>query len=62
MTGEIAELSVEFMVILVSPILHHYYLWRYKKLEKTVIFQNIKIYAFLYTLIGLAGLVLFLKQ
>ena len=62
MTGEIAELSIEFMVILVSPVLYHYYLWRYKKVEKKILFQNIKIYASLYTLVALAGLVLFLKQ
>ena len=62
MTGEIAELSIEFMVILVSPVLYHYYLWRYKNVEKKILFQNIKIYASLYTLVALAGLVLFIKQ
>lgn len=33
MTGETIELIVEFSVILLSPILHTYCLWKFKKVE-----------------------------
>jgi len=61
MNHEVWQLIIEFGVILMSPIIHHYYLWRYKKAKKSVIFQNIKIYACLYALIGIAGIILAFK-
>ena len=51
MTGVMLELVVEFGVILISPIVFHYYLWKYKKLAPAVILKDFKIYAYLYGLI-----------
>ncbi len=61
MTGERIELLIEFGVILLSPVVHTYYLWRVKKVEATVIRQNIKIFASLYALLAVGGILLFLK-
>jgi len=44
MIGEYSELIVEFSVILLSPILHNYYLWKVKKVDFTEIKKNIKIF------------------
>ena len=41
MTGEYIELVVEFSVILLSPILHNYYLWKVKKVDVIEIKKNI---------------------
>ena len=61
MTGEYIELVVEFCVILLSPILHNYYLWKIKKVDVIEIKKNIKIFSFLYTLIALVGLFIILN-
>ena len=61
MTGQKIELVLEFSVILLSPIVYHYYLWKYKKVELSVILKNVKVYAFLYGLIGAGGLILVLN-
>jgi hypothetical protein len=61
MIGEYSELIVEFSVILLSPILHNYYLWKVKKVDFTEIKKNIKIFSLLYALIGLVGLFIILK-
>jgi hypothetical protein len=61
MIGEYSELIVEFSVILLSPILHNYYLWKIKKVDFTEIKKNIKIFSLLYALIGLVGLFIILK-
>ena len=61
MIGEYGELIVEFSVILLSPILHNYYLWKIKKVDFTEIKKNIKIFSLLYALIGLVGLFIILK-
>jgi hypothetical protein len=61
MIGEYSELIVEFSVILLSPILHNYYLWKIKKVDFTEIKKNIKIFSLLYSLIGLVGLFIILK-
>ena len=53
MTGEYIELIVEFSVILLAPIIHNYYLWRVKKVDSSVIQQNIKIFSFFYVLIAI---------
>ena len=52
MTGEHIELIVEFSVILLAPIIHTYYLWKVKKVESAFIHQNIKVFTFIYALIG----------
>jgi hypothetical protein len=61
MTGEYIELVVEFSVILLSPILHNYYLWKIKKVDVIEIKKNIKIFSFLYGLIALVGLFIILN-
>ena len=53
MTGELIELIVEFSVILLAPIVHNYYLWKLKKVDLSVIQQNIKIFSFFYVLIAI---------
>jgi len=53
MTGERIELIVEFSVILLAPIIHNYYLWKVKKVDSSVIQQNIKIFSFFYFLIAI---------
>ena len=58
MTGVKIELLVEFAVIIHAPIIHTYYLWKYKKVEKKELIRNIKIFACLYALLGLIGLLL----
>jgi hypothetical protein len=58
-TGEHIELIVEFSVILLAPIIHTYYLWKVKKVESAVIHQNMKVFSFLYALVGV-GLALLL--
>ncbi len=61
MTGEYIELIVEFSVILLSPILHNYYLWKIKKVDVIEIKKNIKIFSFLYGLIAFVGLFIILN-
>ncbi len=61
MTGETIELIVEFSVILLSPVLHTYYLWKFKKVELLEIKKNIKIFSLLYALFALTCLLIFLK-
>ena len=61
MTGERIELLLEFGVILLSPVVHTYYLWKVKKVDASVIRQNIRIFAFLYALLAVGGMLLFLK-
>ena len=60
MTGNGLELMIEFTVILVSPILYHVYLLKYKKLPRVEVMKDVKIFAFLYLLIAItSGFVLF---
>ena len=56
MTGVMLELVVEFGVILISPIVFHFYLWKYKKLAPAVILKDFKIYACMYGLILITGI------
>ena len=56
MTGVMLELVIEFGVILISPIVFHYYLWKYKKIAPAVILKDFKIYACLYGLIFITGI------
>jgi len=56
------ELLVEFAVILLAPIIHTFYLWKYKKVEKNELIKKAKIFAVLYVLIGLVGIMLIIKD
>jgi len=61
MTGEKLELIIEFSVILISPIVYHLYLLKYKKLAREVVFKDLKIYLILYGLIAITSLFLFFR-
>jgi hypothetical protein len=61
MTGVKIELLVEFAVILLAPIIHTYYLWKFKKVEKKELIRNIKIFAGLYAVLGLVVFILIFK-
>jgi hypothetical protein len=61
MTGIKIELLAEFGVILLAPIIHTYYLWKYKKVDKNELIRNIKIFTGLYVSLGIIGLFLFFK-
>ena len=58
MTGVKIELLIEFGVILLAPIIHTFYLWKYKNADKQVLKQNIKIFAGLFLVLGLIGFIL----
>lgn len=58
MTGVKIELLIEFGVILLAPIIHTFYLWKYKNADNQVLKQNIKIFAGLYLVLGLIGFIL----
>ena len=58
MTGVKIELLIDFGVILLAPIIHTFYLWKYKKVDKQILKQNIKIFTGLYLVFGLVGLLL----
>jgi len=62
MTGVMLELVVEFGVILISPIVFHYYLWKYKKIAPAVMLKDFKIYVCLYGLILITGIFAIWKQ
>ena len=61
MTGERIELLLEFGVILLAPIVHTYYLKKYKNADPSIIQQNIKLFAPLYVLVGIGMVLLVLK-
>jgi hypothetical protein len=61
MTGVKIELLIEFGVILLAPIIHTFYLWKYKKVDKKVLKQNIKIFIGLYLALGFIALLLLTK-
>lgn len=61
MIGVKIELLVEFAVILLAPIIHTYYLWKYKKVEKKELINTIKIFTGLYLLLGLVSVILIFK-
>jgi hypothetical protein len=48
-------------VILLAPIVHTYYLKKYKNADSNIIQQNIKLFLPLYVLIGLGVLLLVLR-
>jgi len=53
------ELLLEFAVIVLAPVFHTYYLWKVKKVDASVIRQNMKIFSVFYAL--LIGTILFLS-
>ncbi len=61
MIGLKIELLIELVVILLSPIIHTYYLWKYKHVDKKELIKNIKIFVVLYAILGLVGLALVIK-
>ncbi|BEI34201.1 hypothetical protein [Polynucleobacter sp. HIN5] len=61
MTGVKIELLIEFTVILLAPIIHTYYLWKYKKVEKKELIKNVKIFAGFYAVLGLVVFILIFK-
>jgi uncharacterized membrane protein len=62
MTAVKIELLVEFSIILLAPIIHTFYLWKYKKVEKNKLIEITKIFAVLYVLLGLVGIMLIIKD
>ena len=62
MTGVKIELLIEFGVILLAPIIHTYYLWKYKNVEKRELIKNVKIFSILYVLLGFVGLLFLLNK
>jgi len=58
MTGVKIELLIEFGVILLAPIIHTVYLWKYKKVDKQILMQNIKIFGVFYVIFALVLLFL----
>jgi len=61
MIGVKIELLIEFGVILLAPIIHTYYLWKYKNVEKWELIKNVKIFSILYVLLGFVGLLFLFK-
>jgi hypothetical protein len=56
------ELFLEFAVILLAPVIHTYYLRKVKKVDASVIRQNIKIFSVFYLVLGVTAIVLLLKN
>lgn len=62
MTGVKIELLVEFAVILLAPVIHTYYLWKYKKVNKRELLKNMKMFSIFYFAIGLIALLLVVEN
>ena len=58
MTGVKIELLIEFAVILLAPIIHTVYLWKYKMVDKQILMQNIKMFGVFYVIFALVLLFL----
>ena len=58
MTGVKIELLIEFGVILLAPIIHTFYLWKYKNADKQVLKQNIRIFGVFYVIFFVIALFL----
>jgi len=61
MTGVKIELLIEFGVILLAPIIHTFYLWKYKEVDKQILHQNIKIFGIFYVIFAVIAVVLLLN-
>jgi len=59
MNGQLIETIIEFSAVLISPIIYHFYLLKFKKIPKEVVFKDIKIYLILYGLIAITSTLLF---
>ena len=61
MTGVKIELLIEFVVILLAPMIHTYYLWKYKKVGRQELVRNLKLFIPFYLLFGI-GVILFIMK
>jgi len=61
MTGVKIELLIEFAVILLAPMIHTYYLWKYKKVGRQELVRNLKLFIPFYLLFGI-GVILFIMK
>ena len=59
MTGVKIELLIEFAFILLAPMIHTYYLWKYKKVGRQELVRNLKLFIPFYLLFGI-GVILFI--
>ena len=62
MSGINLELFLEFAVILLAPAIHTYYLWKVKKVDASIVRQNVKIFSFFYVVLGATAIALLLKN
>ena len=62
MSGIHLELVLEFVVILLAPAIHTYYLWKVKKVDASIVRQNVKIFSFFYVVLGATAIALLLKN
>ena len=56
------ELLLEFAVILLAPAIHTYYLWKVKKVDASIVRQNVKIFSFFYVLIGITVMIVAIQK
>ena len=62
MTGVKIELLIEFAVILLAPMIHTYYLWKYKKVGRQELVRNLKLFIPFYLLFGIGVILLIMNQ
>jgi uncharacterized membrane protein len=62
MTGVKIELLIEFVVILLAPMIHTYYLWKYKKVGKQELVRNLKLFIPFYLLFGIGVILLIMNR
>ena len=62
MTGVKIELLIEFAVILLAPMIHTYYLWKYKKVGKQELVRNLKLFIPFYLLFGIGVILLIINR
>jgi uncharacterized membrane protein len=62
MTGVKIELLIEFVVILLAPMIHTYYLWKYKKVGNQELVRNLKLFIPFYLLFGIGVILLIMNR
>lgn len=62
MTGVKIELLIEFAVILLAPMIHTYYLWKYKKVGNQELVRNLKLFIPFYLLFGIGVILLIMNR
>ena len=62
MAGAKIELLIEFAVILLAPMIHTYYLWKYKKVGKQELVRNLKLFIPFYLLFGIGVILLIMNR